>query len=744
MCFIAKNTVKLIDSMLSAQEKAFLIAKIESGEKLPPDFKEKLFPTIQKEYELQYAGKMRKQDILANEDGVSPLPLQIEKIYNNGQENLSNQWQNLIVFGDNLQFLKTCYENKDNIIKDKIKGKVKLIYIDPPFGTGDEYDGNRGQKAYSAKVKGADFVEFVRRRLIVAKEILASNGIIVIRQAFNFGHYIKIALDEIFGKENFINEVLIGRKREGAGSMNKFDVSNEVLFLYSKSSDYKINDISAKRSLTDIKWTSFLMAEERNPKERIFFGLTLLPPKGQHFSLIQAKCDKLVREHFLRLRCKDCGTRYYYSDNEIDLEKRIKHKTDKFKFYDIYSDTTYFGVEKVDKCLTCKSENFTVDYLGSDDAKISNNWFDIRSYSSTTGYPTENSEDLLERIIKATTQENDLILDFFGGSGSTAAVAEKLNRRWVTCDIGKFSYYTMQKRLLKIQESKDFQNPKKIYDKQARTFATVNAGIYDLAKLVALNRQEYKNFVLNLFEATAKQKIVNGIQIDGERYGYDIQIFNFWDYKANIDETYLENLHLHLKNRVGNRFYLIAPANCVDFIADYYEIENVKYYFLKVPYQIINELHKKEFKKFRQPQSKQKINELDDAVGFHFMRQPEVVSRLENNELIISQFKSLFSEESTGKEMNNFESLSMLIIDENFNGTDFMMTRCEFAEDLIKAKKRKQQEAEDESNIFAENLKKELSLQNEIRIQVNVQSEKICVIYVDIYGNEFRETLNVT
>ncbi|MBI4947598.1 MAG: site-specific DNA-methyltransferase [Bacteroidetes bacterium] len=243
-----------------------------------------------------------------NEDGVFPVPIQIEKVFNGERKSFQDGWQNMIVFGDNLQFLKTIYENKDPLIKNKVKGKIKLIYIDPPFGTGDEYDGNKGQKGYSAKAKGAEFVEFIRRRIIVAKELLTDDGIICVRQAFNFGHYIKIILDEIFGKDNFINEVIIGRKREGAGSRNKFDVTSESIFFYSKTS-CKFNDVYAKRSLTDIKWTSFLMAEERNPRERKFMGLTLCPPSGQHFSLIQEKCEKLIEENFLRLRCKECGAR---------------------------------------------------------------------------------------------------------------------------------------------------------------------------------------------------------------------------------------------------------------------------------------------------------------------------------------------------------------------------------------------------------------------------------------------------
>ena len=161
---------------LSKYEIKDLIDRLQNGENIPEDFKYKLFPVKQKEYELVYGGKMRKEDILANEDGVFPLPLQTEKIYNGNRKAWDDGWKNIIAYGDNLQFLKTIYENKDPLIKNKVKGKVKLIYIDPPFGTGDEYDGNKGQKGYTAKTKGAEFVEFLRKRLVVAKELLSNAG----------------------------------------------------------------------------------------------------------------------------------------------------------------------------------------------------------------------------------------------------------------------------------------------------------------------------------------------------------------------------------------------------------------------------------------------------------------------------------------------------------------------------------------------------------------------------------------
>ena len=116
----------------------FLIDCLKNGKEIPEVYKYALFPTKQKEYELVYAGKMRKEDVLADTEEAKPVPLQIEKVFNGKKYPLySKDWHNLLVFGDNLQILKTFNENKDLLVKNKIKGKVKFIYIDPPFGTGD-------------------------------------------------------------------------------------------------------------------------------------------------------------------------------------------------------------------------------------------------------------------------------------------------------------------------------------------------------------------------------------------------------------------------------------------------------------------------------------------------------------------------------------------------------------------------------------------------------------------------------
>jgi site-specific DNA-methyltransferase (adenine-specific)/adenine-specific DNA-methyltransferase len=680
---------------LTEKERQYLIERLKDGETIPPDFKYKLFPTGQKEYELSYAGKMRREDILANEDGVFPVPLQIEKVFNGERENFDDGWRNMIVFGDNLQFLKTIYHNQDELIKDKVKGKVKLIYIDPPFGTGDEYDGNKGQKAYSAKTKGADFVEFLRRRLIVAREVLARDGVLFIRIDYHFGHYVKVLMDQIFGKDNFRNEIVINRFKRQLTGLNQFNHSVDSLFFYSKSENYNFTEIFRSRicsfcgSEKEPEWHHMVSSGLRNPPERTILGRLMYPPKGQHWKYTQEKIDQMTKDGRIRI-----------------VENR--------RYTDINGDKVQ-GVP---------------DFLQTEIIPVDNSWTDLKGYLFNPSYPTENPEELLERVIKCSTVPGDLVLDFFAGSGVTAAVSEKMGRKWIVCDIGKLSFYTMQKRLLQIQDSKWAG---KKYGQKAKAFLTVNTGLYDLQKLWELNQEKYKDFVLNLFEVERRSKKIGGIKIDGERFGSYVMVWPFWEHKdASVDETFLATLHQSISGRIGDRFYVIAPANSVDFISDYHEIGDVRYYFLKVPYQIIQELHKKQFKKFRQPQSKSKINELEDAIGFHFMRQPEVQSHFEKGNLTISKFVSSYSDEDTGREMANFESLSMVIVDENYNGKEFVMTQFFFAEDLLKTKKKDQTEEE---------LKNELKHQKRISIPLKPLVERIFVIYVDIYGNEFKEEM---
>lgn len=685
---------------LSKHDIDFLIDCLKEGKEIPEVYKYAIFPTKQKEYELAYAGKARKEDILADNDEAKAVPLQIEKIFNGTKYPLAaKDWHNLLVFGDNLQILKTFYKNSDPLIKGKVKGKVKLIYIDPPFGTGDEYEGSGNASAYSAKKKGAEFVEFLRRRLIILKEMLHEQGFILVRLDYHFGHYAKAIMDEIFDRNSFRNEFIVNRVKKNVTTKGRRTIPHAVdsIFSYSMSGNADYKDILRKLKETRAGyWHNMESAGFSGPRQVIIDGKTYLPSNNSHFKFTQKQADTMI------------------AAGEIQVNPRT-------------NKPEYWVKEK--------------DYESLD-----SNWTDIPGYTFTTGYPTENSEVLLERIINLTTEKNDLVMDVFAGSGTTLAVAEKLGRRWIGCDIGKLAIYTTQKRLLEIENSRDPSNPKKKYAKISNSFGVVTSGLYDLGKVFALKKDEYISFVKRLFEVEdTRIQNIGGVPVDGKRREFYVKIFPYWNAtKASVDEKYVQELHRQIGAKIGARLYIIAPANNVHFISDYHEIGGTRYYFLKVPYQIIKELHKVQFKKLRQPQSKKQVNDLDEAIGFHFIRQPEVKSELKITtgkvSLKLKKFESAYAQDETGEKLKNFESLAMVLADLNYDGDHFLMDKYFFAQDVLSKKHKGEDEDLDDDEI-----RKELQKRKEVSIDFERKEcgKQIMAIYVDIYGNEFREIFKV-
>jgi len=658
---------------MTKQQKDYIIKLLQEGKELPEDFKYLLFPTKQKEYELVYAGKMRKEDVLANEDGVYPVPLQIEKVFNGDEyEAFEDEWKNMIVFGDNLQFLKTIYENKDPLIKDKIKGKVKLIYIDPPFATQIDFKGTKGQRAYTDKTKGAEFVEFLRKRLILAREILHPEGTILVHLSSIKIHYIKVLLDEIFGEKNFKDEIIWYCGRTGAGHTSLPIATNPILRY--------------------VKSDSFIWNKPRKP---------------------------YTSEELSKFKKDDKG--YYYTRGAAQRELKEWEK-----------------------------DKYLKSYINEEQGKtLDNLWEDVGSYSlgnEKMGYPTQKPEKLIKRLIQSCSNENDIILDFFGGSGTTMAVAEKLGRRWITCDLGKLSYFTMQKRILQIQNSKDLENPKKKYGKKAKSFITASLGSYDLEKTFELERKKYLEFVSGLFEIDLKPFKVSGFEFEGKKDNYPVIIYDYKKYKdSSIDENYINELHRNIGKKVGSRIYIVAPITFIDFVDDFVEIDDTRYYFLKIPYHIINELHKKPFVKVRQPQSKSNVNNIEEAIGFHFKRPPIVNAELKKEQdkikIIIKSFKSneLSSDKTKQeKQKQDFENLSAVFIDKTYNDKAFEMDEALFVDELL-PKKKKGQSAED----FEKELKELSKTGIEITLQSSEVVNKIMVVFTDIYGNDFTQTFTI-
>lgn len=606
-----------------------LIRLLTSGNNIPDEYKEILFPTINKEYELSYFGKMKKEDILKDADGTFAVPLQKNKTFIG--DSFDDDWENMLIFGDNLQLLKTIYANEDLAIKNKIKGKVKLIYIDPPFATESEFASKKGAKAYSDKVKGADFIEFLRRRLIIAREILSEDGSIFVHLDWKMSHYIKIVLDEVFGKNNFRNEIIWTYTGPGSPGMKQFNRKHDVILWYSKTDNWIFNS-------DDIRIKSTVHVGGFN--------------------------------------------------NEMDKN----------------------GSEKY-----------------SSIGKIPEDWWNIAVAArrkidniERTGYPTEKPIQLVERIIKAVTKPGDIVFDFFAGSGTTGFVAEKLGRKWIMCDIGKLSYYTIQQRFLNIINSKSLIKSNEKYNKKNKTFSTYQLGLYDLEKTLKLDWENYKKFVSELFEFELKELKISGINFDGIKRNHYVKI---WDFNRNkdssVDENYLKELHKNIGSKVNGRIYIVAPSNNVDFLNDYFEICGIRYYFLKIPYQVIKELHKYPFQKMEQSRNINSINNIDMSIGFHFIEQPDVESRIEltnkNIRIVLNKFYSKTLADKDGNEYKNFETLAAIFVDKNYDGKNFLMTDYYFADDLK-------------------------IIDDAITIDIErTNNSNVMIVYTDIFGNEFVE-----
>ena len=619
--------------MLSKAEKDYLIELIEKGEQIPEDFRYKLFPVKHEEYELAYAGKMRREDLFANDDGSFPVPLQAEQMFGGAWE---EEWRNLIVSGDNLHFLKTIYKDEDPLIRGKVKGKVKLIYIDPPFATTDEFQNKEGAKAYNDKKKGAQFVEFLRRRLLLAREILSPDGSIYVHLDQKMSHYIKVLMDEIFGKNHFRNEIAwcyTGPSQAG----NYFPRKHDTILFYSRTANNE------------------------------FF-----PPRISHKSGVHNSGQLF-------------GASAEGEGKKEEMEKQGK-----------------------------KVEDWWVDIWSCD-----------RYRGELAGYPTQKPEELLKRIIQASTKEGDLVMDFFAGSGTTAVVAEKLSRRWILCDVGKLSYYVCQKRLLKIAEGRNLlstaKNPPK-YKKDARPFMTCTLGTYDLKAALDQEFEKYKKFVSGLFDIDLEEYKIGGYVFDGRKDGCPVIIFDYQRFQdADVDEVFLESVSRHVGRRMaGGRVYIVAPKNRFDFMTNYEDIGGVRYYFLDIPYSVIRELHREEFHRFRQPRSKSKVNEMEDVVGFSFQRRPEVESTVETENgkilLTVTDFRSKeprSEKTAEEKKMSGFDFLAGIFIDADYNGKEFILSDAFFADDL---------KTEDGT----------------VRIELEKprEAKEIMVIYTDIFGND--------
>lgn len=273
----------------------------------------------------------------------------------------------LLIQDDNFNALK-------NLLNNGYKGKVDLVYIDPPFGINKRFESKKSGYYFDDKIIGIEYLQFMYERLILLRELLSDEGSIYLHCDWHKSHHLRFLLDEVFGEENFVNEVVWDKGFRGTESKNCYQNTHDTVFLYSKSGDYVWNQIYEEYS--DQKMGRYNKINEAT---------------GERYALI----------------------------------KRVKTNGE------IYYGKTYFNPKGK------KIEDVIFEpILASTDAERED-------------YPTQKPEALLERIVKASSNEGSIVLDCFMGSGTTQAVAQKLGRKWIGIDKNPNAIEVVKKRFVK-------------------------------------------------------------------------------------------------------------------------------------------------------------------------------------------------------------------------------------------------------------------------------------------------------
>lgn len=326
--------------------------------------------------------------------------------------------QNKLIKGDNLSILKTLLEDYG------LEGKVDLVYIDPPFATNGHFkiSENRANTvsksngdgiAYSDTLVGAEFIEFIRERLIFLRELMSDKASIYLHIDYKIGHYIKIIMDEIFGQKNYRNDITRIKCNPKNFHRKAYGNIKDLILFYSKTDNPTWNDPRAEFSEEEIS-LSFKKIDKNGrryttiplhaPGETIN-GKTgqewrgLKPPKGRHWRSEPAIFDKLDKEGLIE-----------WSSTGVPRKKIFADETTGKKIQDIW--------EFKDSQYPC--------------------------------YPTEKNIDLLRSIIKTSSNEGDLVLDCFCGSGTTLQAAQELGRFWIGIDQSESAIEVSKKRLYDI------------------------------------------------------------------------------------------------------------------------------------------------------------------------------------------------------------------------------------------------------------------------------------------------------
>jgi len=426
---------------LTEQEQQEIIRYIEADRPLPDKFRFLLFED-KREVELVWNGKSSEVcnivlpfQVIEQVDeprAEKDTRLQMSMFDLDARGRQLKGWTNKLIWGDNKLILSSL---KNGPLREEIEkqGGLKLIYIDPPFDVGADFsmDIEIGHDTFTKKPnileeiayrdtwgKGADsFISMIYERLVLMRDLLAEDGSIYVHCDWRVNAWMRMVLAEVFGTDNLISEVIWKHQIMGGAHGRSLPKAHETLLWFKKSDAFKICIDS--------------------PQIRVPFS-----------------------EYVRSTMQQDAEGRWFYT------RRRMSRKaTDEER----------------------ESKAHTVTYV-DDPTKgtlASDVWDDFPSYqpkpTDNTKYPTQKSNEILARVIGSASNEGDLVADFFCGSGTTAAVAEKLGRKWIVSDLGKFAIHTTRKRMIGVQRQL------KAEGKDYRAFEILNLGKYERQHYIGVN-----------------------------------------------------------------------------------------------------------------------------------------------------------------------------------------------------------------------------------------------------------------
>jgi adenine specific DNA methylase Mod len=389
----------------------------------------------------------------------------------------AGEWVNRLAYGDNLLVMQALLAGDPSTNLPSMRGQIDLIYIDPPFDSKADYRTKitlpgasldakptvLEQAAYSDTWKNGtvSYLEMIYPRLALMRELLSEQGSIFVHIDYHVGHYVRTILDDVFGRENFRNE-MVAKRRITKNLQNQFETiqslncAHDTILWYSKSSNSRFSPVmvSLNSEKPEGYWHHFWSNADRPTMRYELLGVT---PKNGQWKNSKERAEIAVSNY------KD----YISNFASMSLAEYWK-KTGK-------------NLEFIRLSAKGKVENW---FPPSEERIADTLWLDIHSYENEKAYATQKHEELLERVISLGSVKNSIVADFFMGSGTTGAVAEKLGRRWILSDIGKPAILIARKRLIDQKCKPFFYQSIGDYQKETLASSRLYKSVGDLSQVV--------------------------------------------------------------------------------------------------------------------------------------------------------------------------------------------------------------------------------------------------------------------